>query len=262
MQVEQPAALLVGQTVSDGDGCFGTVAFVGQLAGKKGDWVGIVWNSAFPLRGKSDGSVDGNSYFTVEEGRSASFLKSHKVNACAAFVDEFFERYQLDGGAEAAGPAASSAGSAIQSVGAVLRANNSWGSSEHNNFFARTLKERTSLLMEDCGIYTYSQDSRRDDTLGSSEGEGEGEGEGAGGSKTDLIRQMCPAVQQLSLARNCLHDWASVRHVLTALPAITDLNLMHNLNLGEVQPSISLSLFALNSPPSTPSLPTPQVTSQ
>ena len=51
----------VGQRLSlKGQTC--TVRYVGAVAEKKGEWLGVEWDDA--SRGKHDGTHDGTSYFT------------------------------------------------------------------------------------------------------------------------------------------------------------------------------------------------------
>ena len=51
----------VGQRLSlKGQAC--TVRYVGAVADKKGEWLGVEWDDA--SRGKHDGTHDGTSYFT------------------------------------------------------------------------------------------------------------------------------------------------------------------------------------------------------
>lgn len=41
---------------------YGTIRYTGSLSGKAGTWLGIEWDD--PTRGRGDGSVNGNQYFT------------------------------------------------------------------------------------------------------------------------------------------------------------------------------------------------------
>jgi curved DNA-binding protein CbpA len=57
----------VGDTVKVADGELATVAFIGPVHYAKGDFAGIIMNN--PAKGKNDGSVKGERYFTTTKGR-------------------------------------------------------------------------------------------------------------------------------------------------------------------------------------------------
>lgn len=58
----------VGQRLSlKRDRC--TIRYVGTVAGKKGQWLGVEWDDA--IRGKHDGAVEGTRYFTCKSVMNA-----------------------------------------------------------------------------------------------------------------------------------------------------------------------------------------------
>ena len=73
-----------------------TVRFFGALNGKDGIWVGVEWDD--PSRGKHDGSLDGQQYFSCcGSGPCGSFLKLEKYQQLASqgcsLGEALFERY-------------------------------------------------------------------------------------------------------------------------------------------------------------------------
>lgn len=57
---EPVGAVKVGDRVEVG-GHRGTVKYIGDVAGTKGEWLGVDWDDS--ARGKHDGSHDGSFYF-------------------------------------------------------------------------------------------------------------------------------------------------------------------------------------------------------
>merc|ERR1712027_163356 len=48
----------------------GTVRYVGEVAGTKGEWIGVEWDDEG--RGRHDGPHDGKRYFSVRESAASS----------------------------------------------------------------------------------------------------------------------------------------------------------------------------------------------
>jgi hypothetical protein len=69
----------VGDTVDVPGGMYGTVKFVGEVAGKKGKFAGVQLGAEFAIRGKNSGDVDGKHYFRTTKPGSGIFLPVEKA---------------------------------------------------------------------------------------------------------------------------------------------------------------------------------------
>jgi CAP-Gly domain/CLIP1 zinc knuckle len=71
--------LRVGETVDVPGDMYGTVKFVGEVAGKKGKFAGVQLAAEFTGRGKNSGDVDGKHYFRTTKPGSGIFLPVEKA---------------------------------------------------------------------------------------------------------------------------------------------------------------------------------------
>lgn len=69
----------IGDTVDVPGGMYGTVKFVGEVAGKKGKFAGVQLATEFASRGKNNGDVDGKHYFKTTKPGSGIFLPFEKA---------------------------------------------------------------------------------------------------------------------------------------------------------------------------------------
>ncbi|KAF2224376.1 hypothetical protein BDZ85DRAFT_318313 [Elsinoe ampelina] len=69
----------VGDIVNVPGDMFGTVKFIGSVAGKAGRFLGVELESDFAARGKNSGDVDGISYFVTSVPNSGIFLPVHRA---------------------------------------------------------------------------------------------------------------------------------------------------------------------------------------
>jgi CAP-Gly domain/CLIP1 zinc knuckle len=69
----------VGDTVDVPGGMYGTVKFVGEVAGKKGKFAGVQLAPEYAIRGKNNGDVDGRHYFKTTKAGSGIFLPVDKA---------------------------------------------------------------------------------------------------------------------------------------------------------------------------------------
>ncbi|KAI0317464.1 hypothetical protein OF83DRAFT_1276525 [Amylostereum chailletii] len=74
-------------------GFYGTVRYVGQVEGTKGEWVGVEWDD--PSRGKHDGVKDGRRYFHCLIPNSGSFIRatSAGIDYGRSFLRALVEKY-------------------------------------------------------------------------------------------------------------------------------------------------------------------------
>eukprot|EP00117_Sycon_ciliatum_P008469 scpid53644/ scgid2374/ Tubulin-specific chaperone E; Tubulin-folding cofactor E len=86
--------MLVGERIVDKGGYRGTVRFAGELAGAKGEWLGVEWDDA--SRGKHDGSHSGQKYFTCRHETGGSFVRAAAVSAGRPLVEVLRRRYLED----------------------------------------------------------------------------------------------------------------------------------------------------------------------
>ncbi|KAK9789682.1 hypothetical protein AB5N19_07558 [Seiridium cardinale] len=69
----------VGDAVDVPGGMYGTVRFVGSVAGRKGTFAGVELHPDFTGRGKNNGDVDGVSYFTTSQPGAGIFVPITKL---------------------------------------------------------------------------------------------------------------------------------------------------------------------------------------
>ncbi|KKY18942.1 putative cap-gly domain-containing protein [Phaeomoniella chlamydospora] len=69
----------VGDSVDVPGGMYGTIKFIGPVAGKKGTFAGVDLHHSFWAKGKNNGSVDGKSYFRTSKPTSGIFLPLEKA---------------------------------------------------------------------------------------------------------------------------------------------------------------------------------------
>ncbi|KAK5120344.1 hypothetical protein LTR85_006283 [Meristemomyces frigidus] len=84
--------LEVGDTVNVPGDMYGTVKFIGTVRGKNGKFVGVELDRDFAARGKNDGDVDGNRYFTTSIPGAGIFLPVHRAekrNSPSVSIDSF-----------------------------------------------------------------------------------------------------------------------------------------------------------------------------
>jgi dynactin complex subunit len=58
------------------NGEYGTIRYVGELAGQTGTWVGVEWDKP---RGKHSGEVGGVSYFTCKGENRGTFARLEQL---------------------------------------------------------------------------------------------------------------------------------------------------------------------------------------
>ncbi|KAF4548324.1 putative tip elongation protein [Elsinoe fawcettii] len=69
----------VGDVVNVPGDMFGTIRFIGSVAGKAGRFLGVELDRDFAARGKNSGDVDGISYFSTTIPNSGIFLPVHRA---------------------------------------------------------------------------------------------------------------------------------------------------------------------------------------
>ena len=69
----------MGDIVDVPGGMYGTVKFIGEVAGKKGKFAGVQLAAEFAIRGKNSGDVDGKHYFRTTKPGSGIFLPVEKA---------------------------------------------------------------------------------------------------------------------------------------------------------------------------------------
>ncbi|KAK3329652.1 hypothetical protein B0H66DRAFT_33786 [Apodospora peruviana] len=69
----------LGDTVEVPGSMFGTIRFIGSVAGRKGTFAGVELNREFSARGKNSGDVDGVFYFTTTVPGTGIFLPLSKA---------------------------------------------------------------------------------------------------------------------------------------------------------------------------------------
>jgi len=70
----------------------GTVRYVGEITGQKGEWVGVEWDYAV---GNYDGSYKGRRYFSCTD-RHGAFLRERKLISCTELLAQLRQKYVTD----------------------------------------------------------------------------------------------------------------------------------------------------------------------
>ena len=96
-------------------------------------------------------------------------------------------------------------------------------------FFIKSLATRTSLMLAGEGIHTFSPTAVlvSADAAGAATVAGDCDPAAA-------IAEACPAVTELSLAKNFLAEWGSVGQIMSGFPLLTALDVAFNAKLGEL----------------------------
>ncbi|KAL5108568.1 Tubulin-specific chaperone E [Taenia crassiceps] len=72
---------------------FGTIKYVGPIAGSTVAWLGIDWDN--PGSGRHDGTFKGVAYFSAHNPTSGSFLKPEKASLGTSFEEALVTRYGM-----------------------------------------------------------------------------------------------------------------------------------------------------------------------
>lgn len=80
----------IGSRIKCGDE-FGTVKFIGEISGYKGNWYGVEWDNV--TRGKHDGCVDDVHYFKTSKPGAGSFVRPNKISPLKTCADAIRRYY-------------------------------------------------------------------------------------------------------------------------------------------------------------------------
>lgn len=73
------------------NGHYGTIKYIGAVAGHQHEWLGIDWDDAD--RGKHNGKVQNVQYFNATYPKSGSFVRKEKVNLGRSLIYGITSRY-------------------------------------------------------------------------------------------------------------------------------------------------------------------------
>ncbi|KAL3873874.1 hypothetical protein ACJMK2_036957 [Sinanodonta woodiana] len=197
----------------ESDGYFGTVLYIGSIAGTKGVWLGVEWDNS--NRGKHDGSHQGKRYFQTSQPTSGSFIRPNKVKAGVNCLKAIISRY---GRTED-----ENAGVIIEDL-YVLSANKKQTVVEMVG--AKKTNEKQSQLD------LLQEVSLRDMLV-----------YGAGVTPEELLRTM-PNIEDLDLSKNLIPSWKAVASITEQLKNLTILNVSENKMVLPENPESLSSSFA------------------
>ncbi|XP_071079244.1 tubulin-specific chaperone E-like [Haliotis cracherodii] len=199
-----------------GDGSFGTVKYIGQVAPTKGIWLGVDWDE--PDRGKHNGTHEGKRYFETRNPKSGSFLRPKKAEFGVSCFEALRDRYGLIEGEDA-------------------------GVVTDELFILGTNKKAT--VVEMVGAKQVNQRQSKLETLkdiGLRECLVYGNGPGC------QLKEYTPNITELNLSKNLISSWEDVARIVEQLPLLHSLNVSDNClaipdNLDALRPSFAKVQF-------------------
>ncbi|KAG8729309.1 hypothetical protein FRC12_021068, partial [Ceratobasidium sp. 428] len=184
----------VGRRFRIGDD-YGTVLFVGEVAGTSGTWLGVEWDNA-AKRGKHNGDRNGITYFTCGVPNAGSFLRPNTpsivvgVDFSTALLDKYVDGRRTNG--QDSVILGSSNGAIIVEAPRLdgVRARIS------------QVERLRRISLDNCDVATPGD--------------------------LTAIAKLCSSVQSLNLSQSLLGDWEDIMDIIHQMPKITTLELNSN----------------------------------
>ncbi|CAE6450346.1 unnamed protein product [Rhizoctonia solani] len=186
--------LSIGQRIRIGED-YGTVLFIGDVAGTTGTWLGIEWDDG-PKRGKHSGDRNGVHYFACRRPNSGSFLRPNApglmrgIGIDTALVSKYIDTFQSDG---------------VETV--VLGSSNGTIIVEGPRLDKIRAKFSQIERLRSISLNNYDVSSVGD---------------------PQVVSKLCQSVQNLNLSWTLLGNWETIADIIRCTPNLTTLELNYN----------------------------------
>ncbi|KAH7343296.1 hypothetical protein B0J17DRAFT_641814 [Rhizoctonia solani] len=186
--------LSIGQRIRIGED-YGTVLFIGDVAGTNGTWLGIEWDAG-SKRGKHSGDRNGVQYFTCRAPNSGSFVRPNTpgltrgVSIDTALVSKYIDTFQSDG---------------VETV--VLGSSNGTILVEGPRLGKIRAKFSQIERLRNISLSNYDVSSVGD---------------------PQVVSKLCRSVQYLNLSWTLLGNWEAIADIIRCVPNLVTLELNYN----------------------------------
>ncbi|CAE6451245.1 unnamed protein product [Rhizoctonia solani] len=184
----------VGERIRIGED-YGTILFIGDVAGITGTWLGIEWDDG-AKRGKHSGERNGVKYFTCRTPNSGSFVRPNApdltrgVGLDAALISKYIDTFQSDG---------------VETV--VLGSSNGAILVEGPRLDKVRAKFSRIERLRAISLDKYDVSNVGD---------------------PQVVSKLCQSVQNLNLSRTLLGDWHTIADIIRWIPNLSVLELNYN----------------------------------
>ncbi|QRW16474.1 damaged DNA binding protein [Rhizoctonia solani] len=186
--------LSIGQRIRIGED-YGTVLFIGDVAGTTGTWLGVEWDEG-SKRGKHSGDRNGVQYFTCCIPNSGSFVRPNTpgltvgISFDSALTSKYIDTFQSDG---------------VESV--VLGSSNGAILVEGPRLNKVRAKFSQIERLRSISLNKYDVSNVGD---------------------PQAVTRLCQSVQSLDLSRTLLGNWDAVADIIRCIPNLSTLELNNN----------------------------------
>ncbi|KAJ1966965.1 hypothetical protein H4R34_006445, partial [Dimargaris verticillata] len=219
-------------------GDVGTIRYAGPVPPAPGLWYGVEWDNA--ARGKHDGTQGGVKYFECQHPTAGSFVRQTAAGLSlgTSFIEALVRKYWIDETGQLVGsiPAWAHENPILRPILDGLARPPAKGTAPGPT--SRNLRLGDTALPIEVRGWAQAQtrmahiDQLADISVANTQV--------ASLDHPELIRTLCPLVDELNLSNNLLTNWAEVTELLAAVPQLCTLRL--NGNRLEPRSFVSASL--------------------